>query len=192
MYWTRRDIFFYLIRGAIPTLFFVLADWKWLTLPWVPIAAIGTAVAFIIGFKNNATYNRLWEARQIYGAIVNSSRSWAIMAIDYVCAPPGGTITAEELKAIRTRSVHRHIAWSHAMRFQLRVPRAWEHMIKVYNRECRKAYMVDEQDGNKLEDALTGLISTEERSLVMSKANAATQLIANNRATSGNGTRPGW
>ncbi len=59
-------------------------------------------------------------------------------------------------------------------------------------REYRKAYMVDEQDGNKLEDALTGLISTEERSLVMSKANAATQLIANNRATSGNGTRPGW
>jgi hypothetical protein len=52
--------------------------------PVGPIAMIGTAVAFIVGFKNNATYNRLWEARQIYGAIVNSSRSWTIMAIDFV------------------------------------------------------------------------------------------------------------
>lgn len=82
--WTRRDILWFLLLATVPTVLFQVVEWKWLTLPWVPIAAIGTAVAFIVGFKNNATYNRLWEARQIYGAIVNSSRSWAIMAIDFV------------------------------------------------------------------------------------------------------------
>lgn len=178
LYWTRRDILFYIVLGSIPTLLYQLLDWKWLTIPWVPIAMIGTAVAFIVGFKNNATYNRLWEARQIYGAIVNSSRSWTIMAIDFVTSPAGKSLDEVELQRIRTRLVHRHIAWLHALRFQLRAPRAWEHMIKVYNREFRKAYPVDEQDGNKLAEVLTDLISAEERTLVTSKSNVATQLIA--------------
>jgi putative membrane protein len=178
LYWTRRDIIWYLVLGSIPTLLYQVFDWKWLTIPWVPIAMIGTAVAFIVGFKNNATYNRLWEARQIYGAIVNSSRSWTIMAIDFVTAPAHKEVDEGELQRIRTRLVHRHIAWLHALRFQLRAPRVWEHMIKVYNREFRKAYPVDEQDGNKLADALTDLISAEEKVLVTSKSNVATQLIA--------------
>ncbi len=179
LFWTRRDIFFYLIIGTIPTVLYQLLGWTWLTIPWVPIAMIGTAVAFIVGFKNNATYNRLWEARQIYGAIVNSSRSWAIMAIDFVTKEHAKeSISGSEVQAIRTRLVHRHIAWLHALRFQLRVPRPWEHMIKVYNREYRKAYGVDEQDGNTLSDAISGLITADERALVTGKSNAATQLIA--------------
>jgi len=171
--WTRRDIYFFLVLGALPTCAFHFLGWTWLTIPWVPIAIVGTAVAFIVGFKNNATYGRLWEARQIYGAIVNTSRAWAMTAIDFVAGVDTG-----ELGAIRARLVHRHIAWLHALRYQLRVPRKWEHAIKVYNREFRKIYTVDEQDGPKLQDVLTGLISDQEKSLVLSRSNAATQLIA--------------
>lgn len=80
--------------------------------------------------------------------------------------------------AVRSRLVHRHIAWLHALRFQLRMPRAWEHMVKVYNREYRRTYRVDEQDGNTLADAITGLVSDPEKALVLSKSNVATQLIA--------------
>ncbi len=42
-------------------------------LPWLPLSIIGTAVAFYVGFKNNQAYDRLWEARMIWGGIVNSS-----------------------------------------------------------------------------------------------------------------------
>ncbi|HPJ52776.1 MAG TPA: bestrophin family ion channel, partial [Flavobacteriales bacterium] len=42
---------------------------EWLSIPWVPLAVIGTAVAFYVGFKNNSAYDRLWEARKIWGAI---------------------------------------------------------------------------------------------------------------------------
>ena len=80
--------------------------------------------------------------------------------------------------AVRSRLVHRHIAWLHALRFQLRMPRTWEHMVKVYNREYRRTYRVDEQDGNTLADAITGLVSDPEKALVLSKSNVATQLIA--------------
>ena len=47
-------------------------DWKFLYLPWLPIALVGSALAFIVSFKNNASYGRLWEARQVWGGIVNS------------------------------------------------------------------------------------------------------------------------
>jgi putative membrane protein len=43
---------------------------------------MGTAVAFIVGFKNNASYSRLWEARQIYGSIINDSRSFGYIVRD--------------------------------------------------------------------------------------------------------------
>ncbi|MDX1350970.1 MAG: bestrophin family ion channel, partial [Putridiphycobacter sp.] len=49
-----------------------------LSIPWLPLSVIGTAVAFYVGFKNNQAYDRMWEARKIWGAIVNSSRSWGM------------------------------------------------------------------------------------------------------------------
>ena len=177
VYWTRRDIIFYSIVGAVPTVLYAVVGWTWLTIPWVPIAMVGTAVAFIVSFKNNATYNRLWEARQIYGAIVNSSRSWGIMVRDFVTARHAPAALPDgELQRIHARLIHRHIAWLHALRFQLRQPRAWEHLIKVYNREYRKWYKVDELE-SKLEDALTGVISTDEKNRVLAKSNVATQII---------------
>jgi len=45
---------------------------------------VGTAVAFYVGFKNNSSYDRLWEARKIWGAIVNSSRMWGATVRSYV------------------------------------------------------------------------------------------------------------
>ena len=176
--WTRRDIYWFLCLSIVPTVLHEVVGWKWLTLPWVPIALVGTALAFVTGFRNNASYDRLWEARQIYGAIVNTSRAWGIMVVDFVTVKQATTPTTEsELQKIHARLIHRHIAWMHSLRYQLRQPRAWEHMIKSYNREYRKWYTVDEVE-NKMEDALTGLITTEEKAHVLGKSNAATQLIA--------------
>lgn len=178
LYWTRREIILFLILAIVPTVLYEVVGWKWLTLPWVPIALVGTAVAFLTGFRNNACYDRLWEARQIYGAIVNSSRSWGIMVMDFVTARHAGSpVEEEELQRIRTRLIHRHIAWLHALRFQLRQPRVWENLVKVYNREYRKWYTIDEVE-NRLEDALSGLVPPAEQARVLAKSNRATQLIA--------------
>ena len=178
LYWTRRDIYFFLLLAIVPTILYEVVGLKWLTLPWVPIALVGTAVAFITGFRNNASYDRLWEARQIYGAIVNSSRAWGIMVIDFVTARhASGGIDSAELARAHSRLIHRHIAWLHALRFQLRQPRDWEHLIKAYNREYSRWYKIDERT-SKLEDALRGVISAEEQSRVLPKSNPATQLIA--------------
>lgn len=49
-------------------------------------------------------------------------------------------------------------------------------MLKVYNQEYRKWYKVDELE-SKLEDALTGVITVEEKTRVLAKSNVATQII---------------
>lgn len=176
LYWTRRDIYFLLFLGTIPTVLYEVFDVK-LTIPWLPIALIGTAVAFIVGFKNNATYGRLWEARQIWGAIVNASRSWGILVKDFVTTKNANhEISDEALKKIHRRLIYRHMSWLTALRFQLREARAWENMSRSYNAEYRSHYSIPELE-SKLEAELAKFLPNDELKYVLSKKNRATQII---------------
>ena len=58
--------------------------YAFLKVPWTPVAVVGTAVAFIIGFQNNSAYGRIWEARKIWGGIVNTSRTWGMKTKDMI------------------------------------------------------------------------------------------------------------
>jgi len=174
--WTRRDIYWIFLLAAIPTALFDFFGFKWLAIPWVPIAMIGTAAAFIVGFRNTQTYNRLWEARQIYGSIVNTSRTWGIMAKDFITNSPASTATEEELHSIRKTLIYRHIAWLTALRFQLREKRAWENMDKPSNKEYQQLYKVLEYE-TTLETELQKYLSQEELNYIVSKKNRATQII---------------
>lgn len=176
--WTRRDIYWIFGLTLIPTLLYKFAGWTWLAVPWVPIAMIGTAAAFIAGFKNTQTYNRLWEARQIYGAIVNGSRSWGIMARDFVTnLHAAAPVSQQELHRIHQELIYRHIAWLTALRFQLREPRLWENMNQKYNIEYRSKYKVAEHE-EPLEQALQSFLSENELRYVLGKKNRATQIIS--------------
>lgn len=53
--WTRFETKVFVLVAAIPVVLYDLLGQGWLHLPWLPIALIGTAVAFIISFQNNAT-----------------------------------------------------------------------------------------------------------------------------------------
>jgi Predicted membrane protein len=165
--WTRRDIFKLLIIALFPTLAYHFLDWKFIAIPWVPIALIGTAAAFIVGFKNTQTYNRLWEARQIYGSIVNTSRTLGIMTKDFIAVD----------KKTHLEIINRHCAWLTALRFQLRESRSWENLDKSYNSEYRQLYKIDEKE-TKLENELKNYLSEEEFTYILSKKNRAAQLIS--------------
>jgi putative membrane protein len=177
--WTRRDIFVLLIIATIPTTLFHFFKFQWLLLPWLPIALLGTAVAFVVGFKNNASYDRLWEARRIWGSITNFSRSWGIMVKDYVTNRHVKTIVSDhELKSIHIELYNRHFAWLTALRFQLRENKTWEAINLKHNREYRNQWFrVVEQD-HKIEDAIKPYLSEKEYQLVISKSNRAAQILA--------------
>ncbi|GJM36148.1 MAG: hypothetical protein DHS20C18_51490 [Saprospiraceae bacterium] len=177
--WTRNDILVFLIIGTLPVILYDLLDLKWLSIPWLPIALVGTAVAFITGFKNNASYDRLWEGRKIWGAIVNTSRSWGMMVLDYVNNDHAlQKLSEAELKTIHQRLIYRHIAWMTALRFQLRAPRVWENMTHdKSNIEFRDKYFDVVETKHKLEDDIHSFLSEEEKKYILSKKNRATHLI---------------
>jgi putative membrane protein len=115
--WTKKQIVLFTIIAFTPTFLYEVAGFKFLTIPWLPVALIGTALAFVIGFKNNASYDRLWEARKIWGAIVNSSRTWGIMVRDFISKTSEiNTINEAELSNIHKRLIYRHLAWLTALR----------------------------------------------------------------------------
>lgn len=172
VYWTRRDIYLLFFLDLIPVCLHQLMGWQWLAIPWVPVALIGTAAAFIVGFKNNATYARAWEARQIWGGIVNSSRSWGIFVKDFVrCSSP------EQQLLTQQQLIYRHIAWLTALRHQLRESKPWENIKTTsYNREYKKLYRVQEWETDMATE-LQPFMSAEECTEVLGKKNKATQII---------------
>lgn len=166
--WTRRDTYWMIFLAAIPTVLYYFG-WTFLALPWQPVAILGTSVAFIVGFKNNASYNRIWEARQIYGSIINDSRSFAYTLRDAL----GG-----KQSDVVKRMFYRHFAWLTALRFQLREPRAWENMQRKSNREFLQEHYEIPERVNSLENELPHFLNEEELQYILTKKNKATQLTA--------------
>ena len=177
--WTRREILTVLIIGLVPTMLYAGLGWRWVAMPWVPIALVGTATAFVVGFKNNATYSRLWEARQIWGAIVNASRAWTVQVREFAAADApvlGAGPNSPDWNDARQQLVYRHLAWLTALRFQLREPRAWETMPQAPSADFGQTYQVAEQPG-RLPGELARYLAPAEAAYVLGKKNRATHLL---------------
>ncbi len=84
------------------------------------LTILGTAEAFFIGFINSQAYDRWWEARKIWGAIVNDSRSLARMVLSYYSLDQAEDGSKEELQHLQERMIYRHIAWLYATKERLR------------------------------------------------------------------------
>lgn len=89
---------------------------KFVILPALPIATIGIAISLYLGFKTTSAYNRWWEARQIWGSIINDSRTWANQAHNLLSLPDRGGGSTKETQEL----VFRHLAWVNALAHQLR------------------------------------------------------------------------
>lgn len=166
--WTRRETLVFAGLATVPLLLEAL-DIALPTIPWQPIAVLGTAVAFVTGFKSNAAYGRLWEARKIWGGIVNTSRAWAVLVRDFN--------TGAEPESATRRLVLRQIAWLTALRHQLRQERTWEVAQTKSNLEFRdKRFAVPEHSTN-LEDDLEPFLSSDDRAHVLRFKNRASAVL---------------
>ncbi len=156
---------------------------KWLSIPWLPLSIIGTAVAFYVGFKNNQAYDRLWEARKIWGAIVNSSRAWGSAVKGFT-----GNLFANknysetELHKVRKTLIYRHIAWLYTLRSQLLLPTPWEHVsqgrfMERFIKERMKTFGVGLLDDDVTMSELNRFLPQEEYERLIAYKNTATQII---------------
>lgn len=180
--WTWHHMLWLLLMStAIAVLYYF--DIIAFSIPWLPVSVVGTAVAFYVGFKNNQAYGRMWEARKIWGGIVNDSRTFGMMIDGYITNQfRDSDISDEELQNIKKRLIYRHIAWLYAHRSQLLIPTSWEHVsqgkhvantARMYQEKFGVGLFTDHATTTNLElfipkDELTRLINNK---------NTATQII---------------
>lgn len=111
----------------------------------------------------------MWEARKIWGGIVNASRSFAVMARDYVQTDDGAD-------AIRRELVHRHVAWLHMLTLELRKVTPWEHQGKQST--ANRKFLGTEVKAGDAEAVLRTYVSGEEAEYVLSKGNRSSHLLS--------------
>jgi putative membrane protein len=120
-----RPLFLLLIFDVAIASAYVFGGWTWLALPDVPLSIFGGVLGVIAGFRNTSAYNRWWEARIIWGAIVNRSRSFAREVLTTICAPDASPAVEDELNRTKRRLVVLQIAYVHTLRNQLRGVAVW-------------------------------------------------------------------
>jgi len=151
---------------------YAIFGYEFLRVPFLPIATVGTAVAFYVGFKNNSSYDRFWEGRKIWGGVVNASRSWANGVLAYV--DPDGQ--HPERSATHTELLYRHLAWINALRLQLRRKSRFFHKPAITTAQRLRKH--GDHMRNDWDKELAPFLSDAELADVSKKSNSATHVVA--------------
>jgi len=122
-----------MVQGLVPALFSLLGwdflivfcykvlHWSWVGSNHVPLGSFGTVVGIIVGFRNASAYGRWWEARTLWGAIVNRSRTLARQVMTTMSPELAATPAEQaEVAALQRDLVLHQVAYVHALRQQLR------------------------------------------------------------------------
>ena len=129
-----KNILFSLICSITAYVVHIVIGWSEITIPLGVVGVLGTALSIILGFRNSSAYDRWWEARKIWGGVVNESRTFTRQGLTIV--DPKNV--PEELWKKCTRIVHYQIAWVNALRLQLREQKdeaLWKKEVGYYLRK---------------------------------------------------------
>lgn len=94
--------------------------------PSLPLTLFGSVLALLIGFRDNSAYQRWWEGRVLWGAMINASRSLSREARNF--------LPVDEAHDLRRSIVIRQIAYVNALRCQLRRQPVDEQVLKFLSR----------------------------------------------------------
>ena len=161
---------------------YVFGGWKWLSLPDVPLSIFGGVIGVLAGFRNASAYARWWEARIIWGTIVNCSRNFAREVLTMIEGPEASS----ELNQVKRKLVLLQIAYVNALGNHLRgippwpslkglipeheveclkgeanVPLAIQHRMASIVAECYQQGWIDNMRWVALDRTLTGLMESQ-------------------------------
>lgn len=108
------SLFWLLIWDVLVTIDFMLFLNSKFTLPLIPLTLLGSALVVLVSFRNSSAYNRWWEARTLWGALVNSSRSFARQTLTLIDDPDDG------LNPVKATLLRRHIAYVNCLAAHLK------------------------------------------------------------------------
>lgn len=107
----RFDLLIVLIIGLITNLLTVLVNEYLPEMPLTIPTFLGTAISILLSFKMNQSYDRWWEARKVWGAIVNDSRSFVLQLQSFLDHTDSETLR---------KLAYRQIAWCYSLGQSLR------------------------------------------------------------------------
>ena len=107
----KNEVLVVAVVGLVFNLITYLMDDRLPDMPLGVPAFLGTAISVLLSFKMSQSYERWWEARKIWGAIVNDSRTLVIQLQSY--------IDDEYIDIIRDIAL-KQIAWCYALGDTLR------------------------------------------------------------------------
>lgn len=162
---TWKELLFFGIWTTMVFFCYYQMGWTFIALAIEPLSIIGIAVSFYLGFKNSQSYDRFWEARKIWGSIVNYSRTWGTQVLSLVDDAP------EEQRIL----IYRHLAWINALRAQLRQPTSFS----LAPSESFKRFIERYKAYNSVTEIIRPFVSEEELESLGKRENIATHLIKN-------------
>ena len=90
---------------------------KFLAVPELPLGMMGGAISVFLAFRTNSAYDRWWEARILWGGLVNFSRTFARQVLTMF---EPGLDNRESVRVVERRLVLYMIAFTCALRCHLR------------------------------------------------------------------------
>jgi putative membrane protein len=121
------------------------------------LGLLATALSIFLVFRVNEAYARWWEARILWGGLVNSSRSFARQAITLIGTKPD---QREASRALQQEFVYRQIAYVNALRMSLRCEEDWQSLssflqqgeLDLLKTTANKPVQLLQTQGKRLED----------------------------------------
>lgn len=112
----RYEILAVTVYTLVINVLYYQYDLKEIAIPLAIPMVLGTVLSLLLAFRSNQAYDRWWEARGIWGAIVNDSRT----LVRQLTSMMNNTNESEETRHFRDQFVKRQIAWNYALGQSLR------------------------------------------------------------------------
>lgn len=122
----RREVFLVAVVGLIFNVITLFLNERLPDMPLGIPAFLGTAISVLLSFKMSQSYGRWWEARKVWGGIVNDSRSLVIQLQSYL-----GANHVKEIEEI----AHKQIAWCYILGDSLRGLTPFSRKLELSDKE---------------------------------------------------------
>ncbi len=155
-------------------MYYVVSHLPRLALPITPFEYSGAVLALILVMRLNAGHDRWWEARKIWGGIVNQSRNLAVVVISY----------ADRRSPLTHRTMKWIAAWPHLMRQSLRhqkTPAELQHLLDPSDLDSvMKSSHMPTYTAFRIGDLLTQLRSSGIPEMAFLRAETERSLLVDN------------
>ena len=114
--------------------------------PLTIVGILGTVIGLLLAFRTNSSYDRWWEGRILWGAIVNDSRTWTRQLLEFTSFENADEAQQEKINSM----AYRQIAWCYALARSLRKQNVEEDLPCFLNAKEIEGYRSSQNIPNDL------------------------------------------